>query len=278
MRYQDILLHLTEDGRGAEKAQTALALAKTFGARLTALYTLPRPQMLYYMGEYVPVEYYEQQNKLAQEAAAKARTAFEAAAAQASVVFEWLETDQPALESLLAQGRHADLTVIGQPDDEAKAERPAQLGISGLPADLALSAGRPILVVPYAGTFPAPGKTVLVAWNGSREGARAVHDALPLLAQAQKVIVFGINPDEAETASAKALVAHLQRHGVAAEARHTVTGDLSAGDALLSALTDHGADLLVMGAYGHSRLREMVLGGVTETVLESMTVPVLLAN
>ncbi len=278
MRYQDILLHLTDDQRSAEKARTALALAKQFGARLTALYTLPRPQQLYYMGEYVPVEYYQQQADEAKKAAAAVRQAFEAAAQQAEVAYDWIETELPPLEAMLEEGRCTDLAVIGQPDLESPGAAPGILGIAALPADLALTLGRPVLVVPYAGAYPSPGKTVMVAWNGSREAARAVHDALPLLTRAHKVIVFGINPDATATVSANALVAHLQRHGVAVESRHTVTGELPAGDALLSALADNGVDLLVMGAYGHSRLREMVLGGVTETLLDSMTVPVLLAN
>ena len=172
-------------------------------------------------------------------------------------------------------GATCDLAVVGQlnPDlDRARAET------GSLPADLALTLGRPVLVVPYIGSYPSPGNTVMVAWNGTREAARAVHDALPLLKAARSVTIFCIDPDPQQSDSAAALVKHLLHAGIAARTKHTLSGDMAVGDVMLSALADAGADLLVMGAYGHSRLRETVFGGVTATLLTSMTVPVLLSN
>ena len=278
MRYCDILLHLTDDTRSTEKTATALGLAARFGATLTTVYTLPFPNQLYYMGDYVPPTFVQQQMDEAKDAANAARKVFEASAKQAGVNATWIETDQMPLDALQAWGRSCDLAVIGQPDPDRDPLAMDSLGTLALPADLALALGRPLLAVPYIGSYPAPGKTVMVAWNDSREATRAVHDALPLLKGAASVTLFGINPDAAAETSAARMVAHLAHYGITAKAKHVLVEDIAAGEALLSALADHSADLLVMGAYGHSRLREMVLGGVTRTILQSMTVPVLFGN
>lgn len=274
MRYCDILLHLTDDGRGAEKTAMALSLAKRFDTTITALYTLPFPTQIYYMGEYVPPSLIQQQVDETRALAVTARRDFEAAAKQAGVTASWIESDDDALSALQRHGRHCDLAVLGQPDPDRD---PSAMG-STLPGDLALALGRPVLVLPYIGQYTAPGKTVLIAWNDSREAARAVHDALPMLLAATSVIVLCIDGDEQQQRSAASLVQHLSHHGITAKLRHTTAADIGAGEALLSALADNSADLLVMGAYGHSRLREMTLGGVTHTILQSMTVPVLLGN
>jgi nucleotide-binding universal stress UspA family protein len=137
-------------------------------------------------------------------------------------------------------------------------------------------------VVPYIGIKTAPGKHAIVAWNGSREAARAVNDALPILRGADQVEVMCANPDRGELGDADLpgadLCLHLARHGVKAEAQTLVASDLEIGDLLLSRAADHGADLIVMGAYGHARWREVVLGGVTRQLLEQMTVPVLMSH
>ncbi|SMF27704.1 Nucleotide-binding universal stress protein, UspA family [Tistlia consotensis] len=165
-----------------------------------------------------------------------------------------------------------------------------------------------MLVLPYAGNFTEIGRRVMVAWNGSRESARAVHDALPFLIGAEKVVLYGIDRPGAPHSSATGIYAHLSRHGVAVstegtvvqaeteavgaslstvgdfgfsghgEVRHVPAQAISEADALLAALSDHVIDLLVMGAYGHSRLREIVLGGVTHELLRQMTAPVLMSH
>jgi nucleotide-binding universal stress UspA family protein len=137
-------------------------------------------------------------------------------------------------------------------------------------------------VVPYIGAATPPGKRVIVAWNGGREAARAVNDALPLLVAADQVDVVCVNPgrgeeDDADLPGAD-LCLHLARHGVKAEAQELVASDIEAGDLLLSRAADSGADLIVMGAYGHARWREVVLGGVTRQLLNQMTVPVFMSH
>jgi nucleotide-binding universal stress UspA family protein len=276
MRYCDILLHLTADRRSREKAATALALAKRFDARVQALYTLPFPSQIYYMGEYVPPSFIEQQLDEARQQAEKVRHQFEQDARLAGVAVDWAVTEQLPVDALSERGATYDLAVVGQPDPDR--DRSANTGIDTLPADLALALGRPVLVVPYIGSYTHVGNTVMVAWNGTREATRAVHDALPLLKAAKSVTILCIDPDAAQSESANALVKHLAHSGIAAKAKHTTSSGMPVGDVLLSALADASADLLVMGAYGHSRLRETVFGGVTATLLDSMTVPVLLSN
>ena len=133
-----------------------------------------------------------------------------------------------------------------------------------------MTSGRPVLAVPYAGNFPAVGERVLIAWNASREAARAVNDALPLLAQAQNVTVLAVNSRSGigghGDVPAADIALHLARHGVKAEAAPTSSGDISDSQALLSYAADISADLIVAGAYGHSRVREIVFGGVTGSV------------
>lgn len=127
-----------------------------------------------------------------------------------------------------------------------------------------------------------PAERILVAWDGSREATRAVHDALPLLTGAASVIVLCVNPQrtaaryEAEPGADIAL--HLARHDVRTEVQQASADDGAEGEAILSAALDSGANLIVAGAYAHSRIRELVLGGVTRTLLRSTTVPVLMAH
>jgi nucleotide-binding universal stress UspA family protein len=137
-------------------------------------------------------------------------------------------------------------------------------------------------VVPYIGGSDIIGRRALVAWNASREAARALNDAIPLLEDAENVTVLSVNPKrgirgEGDLPAAD-IALHLARHGMKAEASYVVAEDIGVGDALLSRAADLGSDLIVMGGYGHSRLREIVLGGATRTVLRHMTVPVLLSH
>lgn len=192
---------------------------------------------------------------------------------------EWRFVVGDPLETLALHARYADLVVTGQidPDDPTSGTNP------DLPARLAMTSARPVLVIPYAGTFPTIGQRVLVAWNATREATRAVEEALPLLQRAQKVrVVVFENGREISTAHGDVpgadIALYLARHGVNAETSRLPTGDISVGDALLSLAADTGTDLICMGAYGHSRLREIALGGVTRDILRHMTAPVLLAH
>jgi nucleotide-binding universal stress UspA family protein len=148
----------------------------------------------------------------------------------------------------------------------------------GLADDVVLAAGAPVVCVPAAGSFETVGGKVLVAWNGSRESARALHDALPILRHARHVIVASVNDVPEGRAGLEEACALLAAHGITAETRRIPAGEVDVGDALLDAAADFGVDLLVMGCYGHSRAREFVWGGATRSLLRHMTVPVLFSH
>lgn len=275
MRYSDILLHLTNDHRTAEKIDAAFTLAKRFKASVTALYTMPVPMPPYYMGEYVPAEFYQQIHEEMKISAARAKAAFEDSVAKADLAARWVEAEQQPEIAIRMMGRTYDLVVVGQPDPDMSEPED---GLQVEPGDLAISLGRPVLTIPYIGRFATVGRKVAVAWNGSREASRAVHDALPLLKDATSVEILTVNPEPEVSASAAALAQHLLNYGIAARSNRVAVTDIGDGDAMLSTLADTGADLLVMGVYGHSRLQELVLGGVSRTIIDSMTLPVLMSN
>jgi nucleotide-binding universal stress UspA family protein len=171
--------------------------------------------------------------------------------------------------------RFADLVVLSQTDpDHASAG-----SVRDLPEYVVLHAARPVLLLPHAGTLGKLDGKALVAWDGSLEATRALAQSLPLLRGASEVLVaqFNASSEPLLREQASDLGAWLARHGVLAriEPQH---GAIDAGNALLSLAAQRQADLLVMGGYGHTRFRELVLGGVTRTVLKSMTAPVLMAH
>jgi nucleotide-binding universal stress UspA family protein len=279
MSYKDILVHVDDSPQVESRLGTAAALAKDHGAHLTAIYAIPDNFVSLYAGDgYVSAELIESEAERAKERAAEAEKNFKAIIGRLGVDAEWRQGTGYAADVVSLNAKYSDITVMGQanPDDPQNYPNP------GLAAEVALGAGRPILVVPYIGTQQEVGKNVLVAWNGSREATRAVNDALPILERADKVTVLAINPrkgggDHGDIPSAD-IALHLARHGVKAEASQTVSEDMDVGGVLLSRLSDLGADLVVMGAYGHSRMRELMMGGATRDLLRYMTVPVLLSH
>jgi nucleotide-binding universal stress UspA family protein len=188
--------------------------------------------------------------------------------------FEPRLVDDDPEGALALQARYADLVVVSQPDPEDVCSRLAP----GLPANVMLASGRPLLVVPHSGHFAQIGKRVLLAWDANLEASRAVACALPLLRRAGAVSVAIFNPGMLHGAQPGADIAlYLARHGVKVDVA-VQQCDIEVGEALLSLAADQQSDLIVMGGYGHTRFRELMLGGVTRTVLRSMTVPVLMAH
>jgi nucleotide-binding universal stress UspA family protein len=277
MNFKTILVHLDAGKRVAERVAIAKRLAEAFEAHLTGLFALSAPRVpSYALAEAGPVVI-EAEARYRAEASRAAETAFRAATAQMARSAEFRATQRDALAAMQLSARYADLVVAGQPEPEANA------GVaSDFAEELVLGAGRPVLFVPYAGTFPEVGRRVLVAWNTGREAARAVTDALPLLRRASLVQVVAFDPhkggaDHGDIPGADiALV--LARHGVKVSVAQQQSADVDVGNQILSRAADMQSDLIVMGAYGHSRLRELVLGGVTRTLLDTMTVPVLMSH
>jgi nucleotide-binding universal stress UspA family protein len=274
---KDILVHVDTRKECSERLKVAIQLARTHEAHLTGAYVIPRSRIPTYLEVQVPKEILEKAAAARLEEAAKARQTFENTCRANGLACEWRQAEGPMVETLALSARYADLVVVSQrnPEDE-------ELETGEMPDRFILAAGRPVLLVPYAGTFPQVGRTVVVAWDASRLATRAVNDALPLLRKAAKVHLLAVNPEGGQEGHGEIPCAdighHLARHGVKAEASSLRVDDLDIGDAVLSRAADFGADLIVMGAYGHSRWRELVLGGVTRHLLNHMTAPVFMSH
>ena len=189
---------------------------------------------------------------------------------------EWRVADGLAETVVPMHARYADLVIVGQAEPDAST--------TTTPDDLAETVGmageRPVLIVPHIGVTKPPGKTVMLCWNGSREAARAATGALPILKQADKVVVLLVDPedDDGHEKPGFNVAAWLARHGVNAIVKRDTAADSDVGGIILSRAADQDADLIVMGLYGHSRVREWVLGGASRTLLASMTVPLFVAH
>lgn len=278
MALKDILVHVEDGRQGKARVDAAIALAVAHEAHLIGLYIVQPPGLPDYIRAQIPDSVLAGQMRVIEGAAEVARQHFDERLQRAGISGEWrCEVGHPVAIVAL-HGRYADVVVVGQrPSAGGDADDPS------MPDQLILSVGRPVLVIPYGGDFPVIGGRMLVAWDASRLATRAVNDALPLLQKAREVIVMAINPKSGDDAAhgeipSADICLHLARHGIRAEAKHHYADDISAGALLLSRAADEGIDLIVCGAYGHARWREIVLGGVTRHLLAHMTVPVLMSH
>ncbi len=280
MTYRTILVHLDQEPLCASRTRTAIHLARDMDCRLiglapTGLVDLPVvPQAAGSLADFAVAAW----DALRERAALAVEQFRQACRAAGLKSFEAVTDEADAVSSLVYHAHCSDLTVLSQPDPQAPGQRQAQAVLE----EVILQSARPTLVIPYAGRFDAIGHTVMVAWDDSREAARAVSDALPLLRRAGQVHVVSWNEagdptDERLGERMDALRQWLMWQGVPAEARVESTA-IGIADAMLSRAADLGADLMVMGAYGHSRWAERVLGGATRGLLASMTVPVLMSH
>ena len=191
---------------------------------------------------------------------------------------EWHLLPDDDSAALLELAKSVDLTITGQRPPNSHTNGAARFR----PEDIVMAAGRPVLIVPYAGAFETVGKRALIAWDGTREANRALNDALPLLADAETVSVVFVGSRERDLEQHRAAlgraVHHLRQHGIEADPEETLRGDLAVSDILLSRAADLAADLIVAGGYHHSQLREALLGGVSRELLDHMTVPVLMSH
>ncbi|WP_448204062.1 universal stress protein [Azospirillum sp. sgz302134] len=279
MAFKDLLVVVDDTPASAARIDLAAQFAARNDGHLTGLYAVVPVVLPGYIETELPEEVRDNQRRFAETQAAKAEALFNEAVRRHGLTdrSEWRSVRGNPTDAAALHGRYADLVVVGQVDPHRDREHAVVL-----PQDLVFECGRPLLVVPYAGGFSKLGERVLVGWNGSAEAARAVADAMPLLEAAKRVLLMAVNPktgragigDEPGADIAK----HLSRHGCRVEAAHVTTDQVEPGDALLNAVADESCDLVVMGAYGRSRLREQVLGGMTRYMLQHMTVPVLMSH
>jgi nucleotide-binding universal stress UspA family protein len=277
MSYKTIVVHLDCGKQRSERLDLALAIAQEHGAYVVGLFALDVLQSSM-IPEDAPAVYLAEKRRRDQ-CAADAAQEFDSKLYESKIEGEVRSTVGDAVGAVCFAARYADLVIIGQAD-------PDNWLADGLPrgfaADVVLSAGKPVLIVPFTGHFSHVGKHTLVAWNAKREAALALTEALPVLqhAEAVDVVSFGRTggeelPDELER---EAMQNYLGRHGVKATVRKDPAASRDVGELILARAAASGADAIVMGAYGHSRLRERVLGGATQKVLDSMTLPVIMSH
>ncbi|RAU21542.1 universal stress protein [Paramagnetospirillum kuznetsovii] len=275
MAFKDILVHMDSTVQAGSRLDLALALAKRYQAHLIALNVRDRTLVPTRLTAQFGAEMDAILARGDAEAASAAKAMVEARAEAAQTSVEWRDVAGDLMDTVALHARYCDLVVVGQTVPDNADGR-------ALPDSLVVAVGRPMLVVPHAGQFPSIGRRVLVAWNASREATRAVHDALPFLREAELVHVIAVNPEHGMAGHGDIpgadICQHLSRHGVKAVCEHIRSDDIAAGAMLLNRVADEDCDMIVMGGYGRSRLREMVLGGATRHLLEHMTVPILMSH
>ena len=278
MSYKTILVHADQSRHAPERIRVAAQLAQAEGAHLVGAAMTGLSRYLYQdssvdLARTVVATHMDALYQRANDALAQFEDIARAAGA---LTCERRLVDDESASALAMQSRYADVVVVSQDD---RSDPSAHLS-PRLPEYVMLNSARPVIVVPYAGSFATLGENVLVAWDASMEATRAVSNAIPLLRRARHVTiaVFNPNPFDSHGEQPGADIAlYLARHGVNIEVSLQQTG-IDVGNAMLSMAADRSCDLIVMGGYGHTRLREVLLGGVTETLLRSMTVPVLMSH
>jgi nucleotide-binding universal stress UspA family protein len=274
---KDIVVNLSVTMGGGPAGDYAVSIASALEAHLAGIAFVYDPIVPISGTGYIPPEVIETQQADNEAAAKRAIDRFAEATRRAGLSAEPLTLSASLAGAGDQFGRIArrfDLAVVGQAEPETST-------VEDIIAEATLfESGRPMIVVPYIQKAPLKLDNVMVCWDGSRQAARAVGDALPLLAKAGRVEIVIITnergkQDEIEGAD---IGQHLARHGLKIDVHRIAGGDIDVADALLSHAADSGADFMVMGGYGHSRLREFVLGGVTHSILQSMTVPALMSH
>jgi nucleotide-binding universal stress UspA family protein len=271
MAFKDILLHMDNSPSCPERLDLAVNLASAHGAHLKGLYVISH-------------SYYASRQSVGESEVATLQQLFTEKTSRAGISAEWICSDWPVVgvsitEIITLYAYYSDLVIIGQPDhsDSISTTPP------DLPERLGLGAGRPLLVVPYAGNYSTTGDRVMVAWKAGRESARAVNDAMPFLERARHVSIVTVGnsevPDSAAERAGRQLCAYLACHRIAARLEHIFAASgFPIGDLLLNHACDQKMDLLVTGAFGQSRRGAFMLGPVAGHLLNHMTLPLLISH
>lgn len=275
---KDIIVNLSVSGKRDVAIEFAISIATTFDAHLAAVayeYELFVPGLAFDgMGA---AELIQAQREESHQAAVKAASSYEDAVRRSGLKPDCRIVEAPVGDAMAHFGRIArcfDLSVIAQPDAD-EGQSPELIIQSAL-----FESGRPVLLVPYIHTGGLKLDHVTVCWDGSRAAARAIADALPFLKKSKKVEILivetgKVRPDEIRGSE---IAAHLARYDISVEIKQASVQDIDVGNAILSHVADNSSDLMVMGGYGHSRLREFILGGVTRSILKGMTIPTLMSH
>ena len=280
MQVKDILVHLDNSTACAQRVEAAIALAKRQDSRVTGVALALKSITANYIGIQVPQAISDAQKEIVENAAQTAVAEFERAAKEAGIAYDSeiiYTTAARAPDRMAYKARCNDMTFLGQPnpDDDNAAY------MNHLLEGVLFDSGRSVYVVPYIGRIDMEHRNAVIAWDGGKKAARAIHDAIPLLQGRSKVTLLMVNAKKSSSKKDNKpgadMLRHLQSHGLDVTLENMQT-DVKTDYAILNFLTDSGADLLVMGAYEHSRLREKAFGGVTDSILHHMTSAVLMSD
>lgn len=279
MDYKNLLIHLDHSRGCRNRLDAAFALAREFDARIEGLFIVPDYIVPSYVEAQISVDLITDVTEKALARAEESLADYAALARDARVEFDARVVEGQVIPILREHSKYADLMLLGQddPDDPDNASY-------GLADALLFEGACACLVVPNGVKIVPPGKRVLLAWNASREAARALRDAMPLLRRADELVVLSSEPDEADPAlaqehpHARRLEGFLESHGIASVSSGISDPDLTPSQAIVGQALDMQADLIVMGGYGHARLREIILGGTTRDMLRQTPAPLLLAH
>jgi nucleotide-binding universal stress UspA family protein len=275
--FKDVVVNISGRGTRDFAAEYATSIAATCGAHLAGISFLYEPVIPDGTLGGIPVDLIELQREENSKVANEAVSRFEAGVKKAGISAETriLDATFGGAATVFAQiARRFDLAVVGQAQREGGASD--ELVVEGA----LFESGRPLVVVPYIQKRGLTLERVLACWDGGRTAARAIGDAMPFLerAKAVDIVIVAEERKGGDEINGANMGEHLARHGVTANVKRIAKGDLAIEDVLLSYAADSGADFMVMGGYGHSRLREFILGGVTRGILASMTVPVMMSH
>jgi nucleotide-binding universal stress UspA family protein len=273
MAIKDILVQVDRAASCRNRFEIAARLAESFDAHLTGIFVVPPLHIPVYTGIAVPTAMAQIAAEYKDDLAASAKTLFQELESSWESRVSWVVEEDEVSIGITRHAGTNDLLVVGQHDKNDSGDINA-----GVVERVCLSSGRPVLVVPYNSSGSIPGGTVMVAWNGRREAIRAVHDSMPFLEAANAVHVVSVGNHEYDELPGVDLAEHLARHGITVETESVSNKGGSDGEILLALARRYGADMMVMGAYGHSMVRETVLGGASRYILREMNIPLLMSH
>jgi len=279
MKYKNILIHLDHSSGCSNRLEAAFGLARQFDAQVSGLFVVPNYVVPSYVEAQISVDLITDVTEKAMARAGETLAEYQKLANDAGVDMSGHVIEGQLIPILREHSKYADLMILGQdhPDDPDNASY-------GLADALLFEGACACLVVPHSGRLTTPGKRVLLTWNASRESARALREAMPLLSTAETVVVLSSEPDDGYDdvarghPHARELDRFLKSHGIESVSSGISDPDLSPTDAIIGQAVEMNADVIVMGAYGHARLREIILGGVTRDLLKQTQLPLLLAH
>ncbi len=275
MTVKTILVHLADDEEHLKRLDVALQIAQERKAHVTALFiTTPIGMPAQITGRGASAAYLAEATAQARKKAEALEQEFDASCERKNIDYSWITTEGDHLDLLAKHAHTADLIIASQPTYDSFEDHLRMR----LPEELALHSGLPVMILPREKNIEKIGKRIMVAWKDTRETVRAVRDNMSLLIGADKVFVLTVAPDAHDALSLQEVATYLQRHGVNVDTQHIANYEDTVGQAILDSANSCDVDMIVLGAHGHSRLRELIMGSVTDHVLKNAELPVVISH